>query len=54
MLLRDVTETLETTQLDLATNQLKIEQTQRKMPVLFLRGDTIMVVNPPVRTSGYQ
>ncbi len=51
MVLSDAEETLTTLELDNETQEELIKTTVRKMDMLFVRGDTVILVSPPVRTA---
>eukprot|EP00056_Hartaetosiga_gracilis_P016298 m.242983 g.242983 ORF g.242983 m.242983 type:complete len:92 (+) comp39388_c0_seq1:23-298(+) len=47
LLLGDVTEVLTTTEIDEETFDELVEKTERKMPMLYVRGDGVILVAPP-------
>lgn len=51
MVLGDVDEIVTTKQINPATNEECYPQTHRTIPMLFLRGDTVILVCPPPRTG---
>lgn len=51
MILGDVEETVVTTELDLETEEEHRNTSTRKMEMLFVRGDVVILVSPPVRTA---
>ena len=51
LVLSDVEETLKTTEIDPSTDEEIIHTTTRKLPMLFVRGDGVILVCPPLRTG---
>lgn len=51
MILGDVEETLTTTELDEETDEEIVKKATRKVGMLFVRGDIVVLVSPPLRTS---
>jgi U6 snRNA-associated Sm-like protein LSm3 len=51
MVLGDVQETFTTTEVDDETYEEIIKTKTRTIPMLFVRGDGVILVNPPLRTS---
>jgi U6 snRNA-associated Sm-like protein LSm3 len=51
MVLGDAVETVTTVEVDPETLEELIQRTERKMECLFVRGDTVVLVSPPVRTA---
>lgn len=51
MVLGDVEETITTKQIDPSTNEECFPTTHRSIPMLFLRGDIVILVCPPPRTG---
>jgi U6 snRNA-associated Sm-like protein LSm3 len=51
MVLGDVQETFTTTEVDEETYEEIIKTKTRTIPMLFVRGDGVILVNPPLRTS---
>jgi len=51
LVLGDVEETQSTFQVDASTGEEIARTTTRKMPMLFLRGDVVIFVSPPVRAA---
>ena len=51
IVLGDVEETLTTTEVDAETGEALVKTTSRALGMLFVRGDTIILVSPPVRTA---
>jgi len=51
MVLSEVEETIRITEIDEETEEEIIKQTKRKIPMLFVRGDGVILVSPPMRTS---
>merc|ERR1712072_1334053 len=49
MVLSDVTETITTVEVDEETDEELVRTTKREVGMLFVRGDTIVLVAPPVR-----
>lgn len=51
LVLGDVEETVTTVELDDETSLETIKQTRRTIPMLFVRGDGVILVSPPARGS---
>lgn len=51
MVLGDVEETAEYTETDEATNEEVVRVATRTIPMLFVRGDGVILVAPPLRTG---
>jgi U6 snRNA-associated Sm-like protein LSm3 len=51
MVLGDVEETVTTTELDEETEEVHHSTTTRKVDMLFVRGDVVILVSPPLRTA---
>ena len=51
MILGEVEETLTTTELDEETDEEIVKKATRKVGMLFVRGDIVVLVSPPLRTS---
>lgn len=51
MILSDVEETITTVEIDEETYEEVYKSTKRTIPMLFVRGDGVILVSPPVRTS---
>mmetsp|Transcript_26968 Transcript_26968/g.30801 ORF Transcript_26968/g.30801 Transcript_26968/m.30801 type:complete len:90 (+) Transcript_26968:73-342(+) len=51
MILGNVEETITTTEVDEETDEEIIKQATRKINMLFVRGDIVVLVSPPLRTS---
>jgi U6 snRNA-associated Sm-like protein LSm3 len=51
MILGDVEETLTSTELDSETDEEIVKKATRKVGMLFVRGDIVVLVSPPLRTS---
>lgn len=51
MILGDVDETLTTTEVDPETLEQLVKTTKRRIPMLFVRGDCVILISPPLRTS---
>eukprot|EP01147_Barroeca_monosierra_P003207 gene3207-8229_t len=49
MVLSDVIETTRTTDIDEETCEEIIKTTERRMPMLYIRGDGVILVAPPMR-----
>jgi len=52
MVLGDVEETNTTHDVDAETDEEIIKSNKRKIDMLFVRGDAVVLVSPPVRTAG--
>lgn len=52
MILGDVEETLTSTEVDEETDEEIVKKQTRKIGMLFVRGDIIVLVSPPLRTGG--
>jgi len=44
-------ETITTTEIDAETNEELIQTTKRTIPLLFVRGDVVILIAPPLRTQ---
>ena len=51
MILGDVEETVTTAEIDEETYEEVFKSTKRTIPMLFVRGDGVILVSPPMRTS---
>eukprot|EP01098_Paradermamoeba_levis_P004665 TRINITY_DN1987_c0_g1_i1.p1 TRINITY_DN1987_c0_g1~~TRINITY_DN1987_c0_g1_i1.p1 ORF type:complete len:100 (-),score=37.00 TRINITY_DN1987_c0_g1_i1:194-493(-) len=51
MVLGDVEETITTIEIDEETKEEIIKPTKRRIPLLFVRGDGVILISPPLRTS---
>lgn len=51
MVLGDVEETVTTQELDEDTNEEIIRTSKRMIEMLFVRGDVVILVSPPLRTT---
>ena len=51
MILEDVEETIKETDIDQLSGEEKIKTTKRKMEMVFLRGDAVILISPPLRTT---
>jgi U6 snRNA-associated Sm-like protein LSm3 len=51
MVLGDVEETITSVEIDEDTDEQLIKTTKRDIGMLFVRGDGVVLVSPPVRTS---
>ena len=51
MILGDVEETLTSTEVDEETDEEIVKKAIRKVGMLFVRGDIVVLVSPPLRTS---
>ena len=51
MILGDVEETLTSTEVDEETDEEIVKKATRKVGMLFVRGDIVVLVSPPLRTS---
>ncbi|CAI4231956.1 unnamed protein product [Auanema sp. JU1783] len=51
MILSEVEETVTTTEIDEESFETIYHQTKRNIPMLFVRGDAVILVSPPVRAS---
>ncbi|EGD80665.1 LSM domain-containing protein [Salpingoeca rosetta] len=49
MVLSDVVETITTSEIDEESYEEIIKTTERKMPMLYVRGDGVILVAPPMR-----
>eukprot|EP00039_Didymoeca_costata_P001570 m.53358 g.53358 ORF g.53358 m.53358 type:complete len:96 (+) comp10863_c0_seq1:33-320(+) len=49
MVLGDVEETVTTMEIDEETYEELIKTTKRKLPMLFVRGDGVILISPPLR-----
>ena len=54
MILSDVEEVTTTVDTDIETFEEIIQTAKRKMDMLFVRGDCVILVSPPIRTSAAQ
>lgn len=52
MVLGDVEETITTVEIDEETYEEVYKTTKRNIPMLFVRGDGVILVSPPLRTTG--
>jgi U6 snRNA-associated Sm-like protein LSm3 len=52
MVLGDVEETVTSTEVDPETDEEIVKKHTRKVGMLFVRGDIIVLVSPPLRTGG--
>jgi U6 snRNA-associated Sm-like protein LSm3 len=51
LVLSEVEETLKTVEIDPNTDEEMIHTSTRKLPMLFVRGDGVILVSPPMRTG---
>lgn len=51
MILGDVEETVITTEVDEETEEQLVKKSIRKVSMLFVRGDVVVLVSPPLRAS---
>lgn len=51
MILGDVEETVTSVEIDEETYEEVYKSTRRSIPMLFVRGDGVILVSPPVRTT---
>lgn len=51
MVLGDVEETVTTVEVDEDTYEQIIKTAKRTIPMLFVRGDGVILISPPLRTS---
>lgn len=51
MVLSDVEETITTVEIDEETYEEIYKQTKRTIPMLFVRGDGVILVSPPMRNA---
>lgn len=51
MILSDAEETITTVEIDEETYEEVYRTTKRNIPMLFVRGDGVILVSPPMRTS---
>jgi U6 snRNA-associated Sm-like protein LSm3 len=51
MILGDVEETVTTTEIDEETDEEITKRSIRKIGMLFVRGDLVVLVSPPLRTG---
>lgn len=51
MILGDVEETVTTTEMDEETDEEIVKKATRKVGMLFVRGDIVVLVSPPLRTT---
>lgn len=51
LVLADVEETLRTIEVDPHTDEELIQTSTRRIPMLFVRGDGVILVSPPLRTG---
>ena len=51
LVLGDVEETVTTQEIDEETNEEIIRTSKRKIEMLFVRGDVVILVSPPLRTT---
>merc|ERR1719420_2789247 len=52
MVLGDVEETVTQVEIDEETYEEVYKSTKRNIPMLFVRGDGVILVSPPMRTAG--
>eukprot|EP00937_MAST-01D_sp_MAST-1D-sp2_P005434 g5434.t1 len=52
MVLGDVEETVTMTEVDEETDEEHIKTSKRTIEMLFVRGDVVILVSPPLRTGG--
>lgn len=52
MVLGDVEETITSIEIDEETYEEVYKKTKRNIPMLFVRGDGVILVSPPLRTTG--
>lgn len=52
MVLSDVDETTTSTVIDEETEEEIVKETKRHFPMLFIRGDGVIIIAPPMRTGG--
>jgi len=52
MILGDVEETVTTTEVDEETDEEIVKKQTRKVGMLFVRGDIVVLVSPPLRAGG--
>ena len=51
MILGDVEETVTSVEIDEETYEEVFKSTKRNIPMLFVRGDGVILVSPPMRTT---
>mmetsp|Transcript_14863 Transcript_14863/g.23210 ORF Transcript_14863/g.23210 Transcript_14863/m.23210 type:complete len:95 (-) Transcript_14863:252-536(-) len=51
MILEDVEETIKESETDEASGEEKVKTTKRKIEMVFLRGDAVILISPPLRTT---
>jgi U6 snRNA-associated Sm-like protein LSm3 len=51
MILGEVEETVTTTEIDEETDEEIVKKATRKVGMLFVRGDIVVLVSPPLRTT---
>mmetsp|Transcript_12208 Transcript_12208/g.20231 ORF Transcript_12208/g.20231 Transcript_12208/m.20231 type:complete len:90 (+) Transcript_12208:66-335(+) len=51
MILGEVEETVTSTELDAETDEEIVKKSTRKVGMLFVRGDIVVLVSPPLRTT---
>lgn len=51
MILSDAEETITTVEIDEETYEEVYRTTKRNIPMLFVRGDGVILVSPPMRTA---
>lgn len=51
MVLSDAEETITTVEIDEETYEEVYRTTKRNIPMLFVRGDGVILVSPPIRTA---
>jgi len=51
MILGDVEETVTSTEIDEETDETIVKKQVRKVAMLFVRGDIVVLVSPPLRTT---
>jgi len=49
LILSEVEETIKVDAVDQETNEVVVQVTKRTVPMLFVRGDAVILVSPPVR-----
>eukprot|EP00519_Triparma_laevis_P013287 CAMPEP_0182490448 /NCGR_PEP_ID=MMETSP1321-20130603/304_1 /TAXON_ID=91990 /ORGANISM="Bolidomonas sp., Strain RCC1657" /LENGTH=51 /DNA_ID=CAMNT_0024692627 /DNA_START=214 /DNA_END=369 /DNA_ORIENTATION=+ len=51
MVLSDVEETVERVEVDEETDEVIVKKESRSVDMLFVRGDVVILVSPPLRTT---
>jgi U6 snRNA-associated Sm-like protein LSm3 len=51
MILGEVEETVTSTEVDAETDEEIVKKSTRKVGMLFVRGDIVVLVSPPLRTT---